>query len=169
MNNNPFNNYRGTSDKSIRDNRPDLPMNWYKFLIWVALPVSAVVNILGAIPYFMGTSQTEEMLAQFPALLSIDRFYGILTLGMGIIALYTRFALAGYKKNAPSLIVGLYVYGLVISLGYNVIVLSITQSAYSQVDGIITVMSIGIATIINAAMVICNRIYFKNRKRLFNK
>ena len=132
MNNNPFDNYRGTSDKSIRDNRPDLPMNWYKFLIWVALPVSAVVNILGAIPYFMGTSQTEEMLAQFPALLSIDRFYGILTLGMGIIALYTRFALAGYKKNAPSLIVGLYVYGLVISLGYNVIVLSITQSAVSH-------------------------------------
>ena len=169
MNNNPFDNYRGTSDSTVRSNLAQMPMRWYKFLIWVALPVSAVVNILGAIPYFMGTSQTEEMLAQFPALSSIDRFYGILTLGMGVIALYTRFALAGYKKNAPSLIVGLYVYGLVISLGYNVIVLSITQSAYSQVDGIITVMSIGIATIINVAMVICNRIYFKNRKRLFNK
>lgn len=169
MNNNPFNNYRGASDQSIRDNRPTLPMKWYKFLIWVALPVSAVVNVLGAIPYFMGTSQTEEMLAQFPALSSIDRFYGILTLGMGVIALYTRFALAGYKKNAPSLIVGLHTYGLVISLGYNAVVLGITSSTYEPVDLIITGMSVGVTVIINAVLIGCNYVYFKKRKRLFNK
>jgi hypothetical protein len=169
MNNNPFDNYKGTSDSAVRGGWRELPMRWYKFLIYVALWFSAAVNILGAIPYFTGTSQTEEVLAQFPILSTIDLFYGVLTLGMGVLAIYTRFALAGYKKNAPSLVVGLYAYGLVISLGYNTAVIVITQSAYTQVDGIIMVMSIGISAIINVAMVICNYIYFKKRKRLFNK
>lgn len=169
MNNNPFDNYRGTSDSTVRNNLRELPMRWYKFLIYVALWFSAAVNILGAIPYLTGTSQTEEMLAQFPVLGTIDLFYGVLTLGMGALAIFTRFALAGYKKNAPSLIVGLYAYGLVISLGYNVAVITITSAVYDPVDLIITGMSVVTAVAVNAAMVICNYVYFKKRKRLFNK
>ena len=81
MNNNSFDNYKGTSDSTVRSNLRELPMRWYKFLIYVALWFSAAVNILGALPYFSGTSQTEEMLAQFPILSTIDLFYGVLTLG----------------------------------------------------------------------------------------
>ena len=169
MNNNPFDNYKGTSDSAVRGGMRELPMNWYKFLIYVALWFSAAVNILGAIPYFTGTSQTEEVLAQFPILSTIDLFYGVLTLGMGALAIYSRFALAGYKKTAPRLIVGLYAYGLVISLAYNALVLSITSSLYAPVDLIITGMSVVTSMAINIAMVICNHIYFKKRKRLFNK
>ena len=169
MNNNPFDNYRGTSDNAVRNNLRELPMRWYKFLIWVALPVSAAANIIGAIPYFSGMSQTEQVLAQFPILSTLDLFYGILTLGMGALAVYVRVALAGYKRNAPSLVVGLYAYGLVISLGYNLALLTITSSLYEPVDFIITGMSVGTSLIINAALVICNHIYFKKRKALFNK
>ncbi|MBO5701787.1 MAG: hypothetical protein J6S71_05060 [Clostridia bacterium] len=169
MNNNPFDNYRGTNDQSIRDNRPDLPMNWYKFLIWIALWISAAVNIMFGVQYISGGAQTEEMLAAFPILSTIDLFYGVLTVGMGVLALFTRFALANYKKNAPKLIVGLYAYGLVISLGYNAVVLGITSSAYEPVDLIITMMSVGTSVIINAIFVGCNYVYFKKRKRLFNK
>ena len=74
MNNNPFDNYKGTSDSAVRGGLRELPMNWYKFLIYVALWFSAAVNILGAIPYFTGTSQTEEVLARFPILSTIDLF-----------------------------------------------------------------------------------------------
>ncbi len=169
MNNNPFDNYKGTSDSAVRGGLRELPMRWYKFLIYVALWFSAAVNILGAIPYFAGTSQSEEIIAQFPILSTIDLFYGVLTLGMGVLALYTRFALAGYKKTAPRLVVGLYAYGLVISLGYNAAVLAITSSAYAPVDLILTGMSVVTSLMINVAMVICNHIYFKKRKRLFNK
>ncbi len=169
MNNNPFDNYRGTSDSAVRSNLRELPMNWYKFLIWVALWFSAAVNILGAIPYLTGSSQTEEMLAQFPILSTIDIFYGVLTLGMGVLALMARFALAGYKRNAPRLVVGLYAYGLAISLGYNAAVLAITSSSYEQVDIIITIMSVITSAAVNAALVGCNYVYFKKRKRLFNK
>jgi hypothetical protein len=169
MNNNPFDNYRGTSDSAVRNNLRELPMRWYKFLIYVALWFSAAVNILGALPYFTGTSQTEEMLAQFPILSTIDLFYGVLTLGMGALALYTRFALAGYKKTAPRLVVGVYAYCLVISRGYSAAVIAITSSVYEPVELIITGMSVCTSVIINAALVICNHIYFKKRKRLFNK
>ena len=169
MNNNPFDNYRGTNDQSIRDNRPDLPMNWYKFLIWVALWINAAVNIMSGIQYIRGGAQTEEMLAAFPVLKTFDLFYGVLTVGMGVLALFTRFALANYRKNGPLLIVGLYTYGLVISLGYNAVVLGITASTYDPVELIITGMSVGISVIINAALIVCNHLYFKKRKRLFNK
>ena len=169
MNNNPFDNYKGTSDSAVRGGLRELPMRWYKFLIYVALWFSAAVNILGAIPYFTGTSQTEEVLAQFPILSTIDLFYGVLTLGMGVLALVTRFALAGYKKNAPALIVGFHTYGLVISLGYNALVLNITSSVYDPVDLIITGMSVGVSVIVNATLIGCNYFYFKKRKRLFNK
>ena len=169
MNNNPFDNYRGTSDKNIRDGRPDLPMNWYKFLIWIALWVIAASNILSGVQYIGGGSHTEEMLAQFPILSTVNLFYGVLTLGMGVLALITRFALAGYKKTAPKLTVGLFTYGLVISLGYNAIVLGMTSSTYEPVDLIITGMSVGVSVIFNLTLVICNHLYFKKRKRFFNK
>lgn len=169
MNNNPFDNYRGTNDQSIRANRPSFPMKWYNFLIRFALWVYAAVNIVYGFLYIAGGSQPEEMLASFPILSTIDLFYGVLTLGMGVLALVTRFALAGYKKNAPALIVGFHTYGLVISLGYNALVLNITSSVYDPVDLIITGMSVGVSVIINATLIGCNYVYFKKRKRLFNK
>ena len=168
MNNNPFDNYRGTNDQSIRDNRPELPMNWYKFLIYFFLWVSAAVNIMSGVQYILG-GQTEEMLEAFPILSTIDLFYGVLTLGMGALALLTRFALANYRKNAPALTVGLFTYGLVISLGYNALVLSLTSSAYDPVDLIITGMSVGASIMLNLALIVCNHLYFKKRRRLFNK
>ena len=168
MNNNPFDNYRGTNDQSIRDNRPDLPMNWYKFLIYFFLWVSAAVNIMSGVQYILG-GQTEEMLEAFPILSTIDLFYGVLTLGMGALALFTRFALANYRKNAPALTVGLFTYGLVISLGYNALVLSLTSSAYDPVELIITGMSAGTLVMLNLALIVCNHLYFKKRRRLFNK
>ena len=169
MNNNPFDNYRGTTDNTVRSNLNQLPMRWYKFLIYVALWFSAAVNILGAIPYFTGTSQTEEMLSRFPILATTDLIYGVLTLGMGVLAVMTRFALANYKQNAPRLVVGLYAYGLVISVVYNAIVLSITSSAYDTVNMIITIMSVITSAVISAVMVGCNYVYFKKRRYLFNK
>ena len=169
MNNNPFDNYKGMSDTAVRGGIRDLPMNWYKFLIWVALWINAAVNIMSGIQYIRGGAQTEEMLAAFPILKTVDLFYGALTVGMGVLALFTRFALANYKRNAPRLVVGLYTYGLVISLGYNALVLGMTSSAYEPVELIITGMSVGISVIINAILIGCNYVYFKKRKRLFNK
>jgi len=169
MNNNPFDNYRGTNDQNIKNSRLGLPMNWYKFLIWFALWISAAVNILFGFQYIRGGTQTEEMLAAFPILSTIDLFYGILTIGMGVLALYTRFALANYKRNAPALVVGFYTYGLVISLIYNCLNLAVTSSAIDQVTLIITLMSLGTSVIFNIVLILCNHVYFKKRKLLFNK
>lgn len=169
MNNNPFDNYRGTSDNAVRGGLSELPMRWYKFLIYFSLWISAATNIMYGVRYIGGMEQTEEMIAQFPMLKTVDLFYGILTLGMGVLALFTRFALANYKKSAPKLIVGLYTYGFVISLVYNVVVLALTSSIYEPVDFIITGMSVGTSFIMNIAMIACNYVYFKKRKRLFNK
>jgi hypothetical protein len=169
MNNNPFGNYKGTSDSAVRGGLREMPMLWYKMLIYFVLWISAAVNILSAYTYISGGAQTEEALAMFPILGTLDLFYGILTVGMGVFALITRFALANYKKNAPKLIVGLYCYGFAISLIYNVTVLALTSSIYEPVDFIITGMSVGTSVIMNIAMIACNYVYFKKRRRLFNK
>jgi len=169
MNNNPFDNYKGTSDSAVRGGLRELPMRWYKFLIYFFLWISAAVNIMSAYFYVTGGAQTEEVLAQFPILKTIDLFYGILTLGMGVLALFTRFALANYKRNAPKLIVGLYCYGFAISAVYNVAVLSLTSAIYEPVDFIIMGMSVGTSVIMNAVLIGCNYVYFKKRRRVFNK
>ena len=124
---------------------------------------------MSAYSYVTGGAQTEEVLAQFPILKTIDLFYGILTLGMGVLALCTRFALANYKRNAPKLIVGLYSYGFAISAVYNVAVLSLTSAIYEHVDFIIMGMSVGTSVIMNVVMIACNYVYFKKRRRVFNK
>ena len=169
MNNNPFDNYKGTSDSAVRGGLREMPMLWYKFLIYFFLWVSAAANILSAYSYVSGGAQTEEMLAAFPMLKTIDLVYGVLTLGMGVLALLARFALANYRKNAPALTVGLFSYGFVISLGYNAAVLSMTASSYEPADLILTGLSVGTSVIMNVVMIACNYVYFKKRRRLFNK
>lgn len=169
MNKNPFDSYGGTSDSAVRGGLCELPMNWYKFLIYFALWISAAVNLMSAFTYITGRAQTEEVLAAFPALGAIDIGYGILTFGMAILALLTRYALANRKRHAPRLTVTLYTYGMVISAVYNIAVLCLTHSSYEQVELIVTVMSVCTSLILNAVMIACNHVYFKKRKSMFNK
>ncbi len=166
---NNFDNYRGAFDKNLKLPEKRLPMGWYKFLIYFLLWVNAAGNILSAVSYIGGTAHTAEAYAAYAGLSALDLGYGVLTLGMGALALWTRFALAGYKREAPALASAVYFYGFAISLGYNIAVLSIMRSGFDEVDFIITVMSVIVSSGISLTVALCNLVYFKKRKGMFNK
>ncbi len=168
MNNN-FENYRGAFDKDFKKYAKKMPMKWYDFLVKFMLWISAGINILSSVSYIGGSAHSAEIYASYPGLSMLDIGYGVLTLGMGALAIMTRFALVGYKRNAPALASGIYFYGFVISLGYNIFALVMMQSGYDTVSFIITVMSVMVSSGISLAVAICNLVYFKKRKHMFTK
>ncbi len=166
---NNFENYRGAFDKDFKMPLKKLPMGWYKFLVNFLLWANAAINVIGSFTYLGGMGHTAEVYAKFPAFGTLDMVYGVLTLGMGLLALAAVLALRKYKKNGPALVVGLYVYGFVISLCYNIIGISLMRASLEPVDYIITVMSVVLSSALSATLAICNYVYFKKRKHMFNK
>ncbi len=146
-----------------------LPMGWYKFLVNFLLWIYAVINAVSAFSYIGGMGHTAEIYETFPSLYMLDMGYGVLTLGVAVLAVMTRFALTGYKRSAPALSVGFYLYGFAISLVYNILLLSMTGEGYEAVDYILTGMSVGVSALISLTFALCNFVYFKKRKHMFNK
>ncbi|MGM9642767.1 MAG: hypothetical protein ACI3XI_06115 [Eubacteriales bacterium] len=168
MNNN-FDNYRGAFDKDLKMPAKQLPMGWYKFLVNFLLWANAAINLLSAVSYLNASAHTEEVYAQYPLLAPLDTVYGVLTVGMGVLALAAALSLRKYKKSGPVLAVALYAYGMAISLGYNIIGICILRATYEPVDYIITVMSVIVSASVSATLALCNLVYFKKRRHLFNK
>lgn len=143
-------------------------MNWYKFLIYFALFAGAVVNCIFAILQMTGMvygtesgySVAEYVYLAFPALRFLDIFYGILLIALAAFQVFTRFQLAGFKKNAPNLVLMIYAAGIAISLLY----LAIS----SIICGTSTFDASSIGSIIGSAvMIIVNKVYFDKRKDMF--
>ncbi len=164
-----FDDYRGAFDKDLKLPQKQLPMGWYKFLVNFLLWANAATNLLGAVSYLNGTAHTAEIYEKYPLFAPIDTVYGILTVGMAVLAILAVLALRGYKRSGPALVVALYAYGFTISLGYNIIGVSLLRATYQPVDYIITVMSVVVSACLSAALAVCNYIYFKKRKHMFTK
>lgn len=156
-------------DYTPQTNIAERPMKWFKFLIYFALFASAVVNFFSGISFITGT-QTSNLAggygagfvyAIFGGLKVLDIIVGILSFGMVALAIYVRFQLAGYKKDGPKMLLGMYAIQLAINLIYYFGLLIILGF-----DG--TILSSLIGTIIGSViMIVLNKIYFDKRKDLF--
>lgn len=144
----------------------NMPMKWYKFLIYFLLWLSGVGNILGSIPYFSGSvydSQgvsSELVYLVFPSLKTLNILYAIVLIALGALAIYTRFRLAAYAKNGPQLLNILYGVSAAASLLYALINGSVIDDYSAMPVAIITI-------IVSVAIIVLNRIYFSKRASLF--
>ena len=147
-----------------------LGMKWYKFLIYFLLFAMGVLNILGGISTLTGAQygsalEAKLVYAFFPSLKTVDIIYGIACIALGAFQIYTRFQLSGYKKNAPSCVLGMYAATAAIMAIYSFAVLGIVPTeivSHSELIG----QAIG--AIIGAGVVgYLNKIYFDKRKSLF--
>lgn len=152
---------------NVAQNQP--PMKWYKFLIYFGLWAGAVLNALTAISSFMGTQYGEsvdQVYAKFGGLRILDICHGVLLLVFAAFLIFVRFQLAGYKKNAPQLLLIAYAASFVIEIIYLIlgfVVLSKSDVSFSDVVG-----SSGIGSVISMVVVILtNKVYFDKRKHLF--
>lgn len=152
-----------------------LPMKWYKFIIYAQLFLNAVSNALAAVlsltgfQYYssdmkymgMDPAEASEMVYGFyPNLRVVDIIYGIMLICLAVFALIVRMQLAKFKKNAPMLYYAFWIFSVAVSVIYLVALATINIAGvnYTQV-----VSSI----VVSIALLVINIIYFNKRKHLF--
>ena len=144
----------------------DYPMKWHKFLIYFALWASGILNIIQSFQYFTGSvyqGNEDAVYRIYPGMKSLDLVMGVMLIVIGVLALVTRFALAGYKEKGPKLLIVLYGMNLVVPIVYLLIASSITGISMSELAG----SSVWGSMIGSIIMIIANRIYYNKRSSLF--
>lgn len=144
-----------------------LPMNYYKFAIWVQLFLGALVYAVQGLGLLFGFwyEAVSGINAQwfylfFPAMHIVDILFGLLYLAMAVGAVYTRQQMAHFKKNGPDLYYLFLIAGMVLSF------------LYAVLQGIICSTGSGISSEIGSlvgsgvVLVLC-RIYFEKRRSMF--
>lgn len=142
---------------------PDMPMKWYKFLIYFLLFASMVINTLSGFGYISGIhylGMANEVYTAYPAMKAVDFVMGIFSIGYAVFALFTRMHLARFSKTAPSLIIWFYSLNPICNILYTgAVSLVLGQSAFD---------SNFIGRLLGFALVLaCNVVYFKKRAHLF--
>ncbi len=154
--------------------QPALPMKWFKFVIYFTLWAGAILNFMSGIMALTGMQYETEyedvadlVYAMFDGLKTADMVYGFLMIALAVFMIYTRFRLAGFYKNGPSLFVSTYVVALVINISYFFAVMAICGSELGDTTSVTS--NLYISTLTSIFMIVVNIIYFKKRKHLFVK
>lgn len=139
----------------------ELPMNWYKFVIWAFLFLMSILLLVIAIQAF----RTGALYMEGAWFNSAYRSVGVMFIVFGIIyiclivfALYVRQQLAQYRKNSPA------------KLLVWIIIVAICNAIYTTANG--TAAMEGAGVIISGILGAClyvplNYIYFKKRESMF--
>ena len=151
------------------------PMRWYYFLIYFSLFASAVLNVIDALRLFTGTyyisvesgNYTASVYGQHAGLFPLDRIYAVALLLYAAFLVYTRFALAAYRRHAPMCLLFTYVVQFTVYAAYAVANIWIVQSTVSEELIYQQILLIFMELLVSALMLYLNRIYFEKRKHLF--
>ena len=144
-------------------------MNWFKFIIYVQLFLSAIVGLYNGIQLLTGShyqGYKDMVYSMFDGLKGADTVFGLCFLVLAGFAIFTRFQLAGFKTMGPRFYLG-YLAGVVgITIIYIIVVGGILSKYGAGVSDILTPSTV--ANIVTSIVLIfVNFIYFKNRKHLF--
>ena len=146
-----------------------MPMKWFKFLIYFALFAGPILNFINGFSMLTGAQYGEDMEMVYAAIKGLrvfDIFCGLLLIGLACFGIFTRFQLAGYKYRGPLMLTILYagiaVYDLIYVVGLNIIMPKavLEQLNFASTYG---------ALIGSVVFVYVNHIYFKKRSHLFYK
>lgn len=142
----------------------DLPMRWYKFIIYVQLFLYAVVSLGNAAMIFTGTAlggseYTELAYAFFPGLKPLMLFVGVATLVLAVWAIVVRQWLASYKFKG---VLGLYGLNIVTTVVNLISAFGVVSIVGEQLQP--TSVSSAISGIV---LLLINMKYFSRRRHLF--
>ena len=150
---------------------PEFPMKWHKFLIYFALWAGALLNVANGMMMLNGMVYGSEkdaklVYALFEDMKSLDMICGVFLIILAVFGIFTRFQLAGFKKNGPMCVTLLYVGVIVFDLAYIIGACSILPE---KVVEAMDFTSTGSSIAFSAAMMVYNISYFKQRAHLFVK
>lgn len=144
----------------------EMPMKWYKFVIYFQLFASAVIGFISGISYMLGLQYGDGLGSMvygfYRGLKSVDIITGLLSWGMAVMAIISRQKLKNFKKDA--------VTWYLLTLGCNFVLPIFYIVVGSAVTGLNMIAEGGFSitsAIICIAMIILNKVYFDKRKELF--
>lgn len=146
------------------------PMKWYRFVVYFQLFASCTVNFLTALSTFTGSlygSQKDMLLQACPTLTAINIVYGILLLGLCVLALVAREKLHGFRKAGPRLYLLHIFLQALFSLVYAILVTASTVQLTQAVAGLPDLLSAIAGFFGTCLLLACNIQYFDKRKKLF--
>lgn len=124
--------------------RQEIPMNWYKIIIYVLLFVVTLVNIIRAILCFSGSylpgaslqpPYVSLLLFSYPALRFFTYGCGLLCVAVAVLAIIVRQWLAHFKKKGVKGLVVLYICMAAFNLLCPVILFVIAQITLNFAEG----------------------------------
>lgn len=154
----------------------ELPMNWYKFVIYFMLFANAAFGIIGAIGYFSGATTSslaegkvsaEWIYAMYPALRWLMYFMGAVSLGMAVLAIIDRQWLAHFDKRGIPALAALYIIGVVSTLIYAIGLITILKVGLGDF-GPVMVSSVVGSVVGSIVALVLNMVYFNKRAHLFH-
>ena len=107
-------------------------MLWYRFQIKLGLFLETGVYFICAMLCFTGKigalyeSGNENLCDYFPALRTLNAFWGVAMLGLAASALLTRNQLAECKRKGPRSVIALYAAGILLGILYLIVMDLIT-------------------------------------------
>lgn len=161
---------RQAAKKTVRQ----LPMNWFKFLIYCQLILTALSELYNAYVYLTGRVYAQEQggaaafYAQYPAFRIINMLFGAAGIALAAFAIYTRFQLAGFKKGAPALLLKFNLTSVGVTMIYHILYAFISASYGRTLTGgeimdYLSLFGIGMA------YYFVNKSYFGKREFMFNR
>lgn len=148
--------------------QPQHPMKWFKYLIYFGLFAGALVNLVNGLNMLTGDVYGEMeyiVYRMFSGLKALDVMVGLLMIALAVFSVVVRFRLAKFHKNAPKLLMALYIAAAAVTLVHAVGAQAIV-SGFAPKGLLDTSTEIG-SIIGSIAAVIINGIYFKKRSYLF--
>lgn len=176
--NNPYQNNPYQNPQPYGNNlstAQEMPMKWFKFIIYFQLFANCFFNLVTGILYLNGTiyitqglteKQVELAYELLPDFQSLDQFYGIAMIIIGIFAIIVRQFLAKYKKNGPTFYYVFLAVNMILPIVYMVALSSIMQELDAG-SNLFDASSMGSSVAVSIAMLVANIGYFNKRKHLF--
>lgn len=167
--------------------QPDLPMKWFKFVIWVQLFLAALYALSNAVRFLTGTAygdETDLYYEMINGLRATDIVFGLMYVGVIVLAIYVRQQLAGFKKGAPEHYLRFIIIANAVGIAYSLAVIVVVATAVTNAipglsfSDVISMMAddpdvqsifiqLVLSLILLTVMYVLNKIYFDKRTHLF--
>lgn len=150
--------------------QPELPMKWFKFVIYFQLFLNCFSNVVSALSAFTGSQYGTEAQAVYnviPSLKIVDVIYAIALIGLAVFAIVARSHLKNFRVNGPKFYHILLVAQVLVSVVYLVAVNSVVSNSIIGNSYSPDYTSVITSFISTGIMLLCNIKYFNKRKHLF--
>ncbi len=145
---------------------PSTQLKWWKFLVYFALFLSAILNLTSGILIMCGMQYGEGaslLYAVYRNMKALDIIYGLSMMALAGFAILTRQHLYRFKKDGPKMLLVLYGASLILTILYPLLASVIIRRspAYAFTGKFLLQLCLSIV------MIVVNKIYFDRRASLF--